>query len=117
MLLWMFNNLFYTALITGLLFSLGSITLYQIIQQMRENNAAERFTSPRRLASIIVTCVCLVAGIIGFVLALYADYMAQGTIINRWALAFTVGVVLITLLYSAIPSVARGLDKHMRNEK
>ncbi len=118
MLLWMFNNLFYTTFITGFLFSLGGITLYQTIQQVRQDNVAKLPTFPaRRFALIILTCVFLVLGVIGFVLALYADYVARGTIINRWASAFIVGAILIALLYSAIPSVAQRFSKRMRNEK
>ncbi len=118
MLLWMFNNLFYATFIIGFLFALGGTTVYQGVQQVRQNNAAGRPTSSsRRIALVITSCVFLVLGVVGFVLALYADYVAQGTIINHWASAFIIGVVLVALLYGTLPSVARWLSQRMRNEK
>ncbi len=118
MLLWMFNNLFYTTFIVGVLLALGGSTVYREIKQTGQDKALDK-TAPlaRRIATAIVSSIFIVPGIVGFVLALYADYMAQGTVLNRWASTFIIGVVLVALLYGSLPDVVQWINQRMRKEK
>ncbi len=117
MLLWLFNNRFYTTLIVGIFFSFAGSALYQSKRQLRLAKTVGRTVSTtHRFLLILINSVLVGIGLVAFVLALYADYMAQGTIFNTWALAFVTGTILFGLLYSAIPGTAQWLDQRIRKK-